>query len=227
VVLPTAAQRVRSCLAAATSYDVVWDGGAQPVHLSPWVTEEGDLVVHDVLGTPLGDRLAAEGTDLLVCVTVTDVAPLAVRDRIRGRAALSGRLTLVTDAGGEPAARLVPQSVRWQAGARPGRAARPGVDVAVPDYRAAAADPLAADEADLLLELASTPGLVAGIAGHLPACVVVQPGRPPVPLRVDRDGVVLRVEGPDRAVDARLPFGVDATTPALAWAAVEQLLARV
>ncbi|WP_336922195.1 hypothetical protein [Aquipuribacter sp. SD81] len=167
------------------------------------------------------ERLASgrDGGRLPVVLTVTDVSPLAVRERVRGRAALAGAL--------HADGRLVPDLVRWQPAVRPGGRARPAAAVDLAAYRGASPDPLAADEADLLLALAAAPGLVAGLAGLLPACVVVDPERPPVPVRLDRDGVVLRVAGAGRSVDARLAFGVDAVTPVLVWAALEELGTRV
>ncbi|MFC5381607.1 hypothetical protein [Aquipuribacter nitratireducens] len=223
------ADRVRSALAAAGSVHVSWAAGSATLDGPVCVAEDGDVVLaaDGPLGAlgPLPGREASSGTGDVV-LRVTDLAPLALRGRVRGSAELVTRVTAV-DGTARHGLRLRPHAVRWTSVPRPGQRRRPTVDVDPADYRAARPDPLAAEEADLLLGLAAAPGAVAALAAHLPACVAVSPERVPVPVRLDRHGVVLRVEGAGRSVDARLAFRHDAATPALAWAALDDLLARV
>ncbi|MDG4862337.1 DUF2470 domain-containing protein, partial [Streptomyces sp. T-3] len=133
---------------------------------------------------------------------LTDVAPVAVRDRVRARLALSGRLTLAG-----------PDTLIF----RPARVAlADGGDVRAVDaaeVAEAAPDPLAAHEAELLSHLeAGHAETLAALARLVPEQLLA--GVLHIrPIRLDRKGLVLRLEGLDTHDDVRLPFATEATGP--------------
>jgi hypothetical protein len=235
--------RARSAVEAATSVDVVWDGGGEVVDaVTPL---PGGALAWDVpASSELAERLACDlrdpelrdpdlrdpdlrdpdlrghvrGRDLGVCLAVTDLAPLAVRQRVRGRLALAGRLEVASRAAaGTRSVRLTPQEVVWQ---EPGRALR---RIAQEDYRAAEPDPLAAWEADVLLGLQRQPDLLVPITDLVRRGPGVAPSWWLVPLRLDRSGLVVRAQGPRGSRDVRLRFAHEATTVDLAWGELERL----
>lgn len=134
----------------------------------------------------------------------TDVAPLPVRCRVRGRLELTGRLDVVAAEDAEPAwaqaagtalepgrvvLRLTPRLVRLH-----GCSGEGPVDVDPAAYAQARPDPLAAHEADVLSHLCSGhPEQVRALARLLPRRVVAG-ARRVVPLRLNRHALVLRVE---------------------------------
>jgi hypothetical protein len=173
------------------------------------VTEDGDVVLLVPAASPAA-RLAdhAQGDELTAVLEITDVAPVAVPQRVRGQAWIAGWLTAVPPAQRAHYARLIAEQ-------HPGR---PSSDVAwvllrleigeayvddlwgaesvePDDFAAAEPDPLMPHEAELLQHLASSHheqmrGLCALLSEPGPACAAAE-GRA-VPLSVDRFGMRVR-----------------------------------
>lgn len=166
---------------------------------------------------------------------LTDVAPLPLRSRWRGRLELEGQLAEVPrdDAGaawqdatgggelapGRRVLRLVPQVLVLT------RFPDPPVPVCPRAYAAAVPDPLADDEAELLWHLADGhPAEVRQLAGLLPRRVSTG-ARRIVPLRLDRHALVLRVERDGADLDVPLALrSARARHPAEVVAALRALL---
>ncbi|MFC8914143.1 DUF2470 domain-containing protein [Streptomyces sp. NPDC057116] len=203
---PTEAERVRSVLSAARSLTVVSHGYRCDLVGAHRLDERGRLT----LRLPAGGHLAAAVAhaprgDLAAMLQFTDVAPTAVRDRVRARVTLSGWLT---GGGAEPgtdgvALRLDPVRVTLHTG-------DDVVFVGLDELVLAEPDPLADHEAGLLLHLTDDhPDAVARLTR------LVEPHhlhgvRRVTPVAVDRYGITLRLEHAGAHHDVRLPF-----TPAL------------
>ncbi|WP_433613403.1 DUF2470 domain-containing protein [Dactylosporangium sp. CA-139114] len=209
--LPTPAERLRSLLAAAGSLTLHVPGrrcdlvGAHRV--------EGGRILLDV------PRNALDTDDSAAVLELTDVAPTSVRSRVRARATFGGWL------GVHPAGGLVLDlaEATLQDPAY-GRDAETTVD---PDeFAAAEPDPLAHVEADLLCHLSDAhPDAVDRLARlvrphHLHGVKRV------VPVRLDRYGVVLRLEFAGRARDVRLPFPTPLNRPEEAGDRMRELYAQ-
>src|SRR5687768_11622114 len=91
--VPTPAERVRSLLSSASSLDVVAARRRVQLMDSHAVDAEGAVRI----AVPADGALALDLTDgpLPAVIEITDVAPVAMRDRIRARATLAGGLRLV------------------------------------------------------------------------------------------------------------------------------------
>lgn len=222
ITVPGPAVRARSAVEAASSVDVVWDDGSCAVVAGLAALPGGGLSWDVPDGTTLHRRLATamrEDADLGVCVGLTDLAPLAGPERVRGRLALAGWLRVAPGGGAQAGlrVRLDPVEVVWHpAGGAP-------APVDEDDYRVAEADPLASWEADLLLALQRDRGLVS----RLQRLALAGPGgrgaRSAVPTRLDRSGLVIRLALVGGSRDVRLRFPHDATTVELAWEGIAGL----
>ncbi|MFD5429863.1 DUF2470 domain-containing protein [Streptomyces sp. NPDC127084] len=231
---PTKAERVRTLVEYKASVSLTLPGARDhaPGFWEPaarTVTPEGDVVLLVPWDSPTARAAAYAQDDDLTCVMeITDIAPVAVRQRVRGRARLAGWLTA---ARGEDRGRCiellaerhpvgaVPESDGEQPAWMPVRLEVGeislddlwGAGCVNPELLAAARpDPIARHEADLLQHLHSAHGdqvralctLLGGRPGTGPAEV-----REVVPLAVDRFGLRVRLTGTDGAVlDARFDF---------------------
>ncbi|SEG73545.1 hypothetical protein SAMN05216223_109127 [Actinacidiphila yanglinensis] len=153
---------------------------------------------------------------------VTDVAPVAVPHRIRGRAWVAGWLTHVPGGGFESDAellRLEPGEISlddlW------------GTALVEPDeFAAAAPDPLAPFETEVLQHLAAAHpeevallcGMPAGSCGGSAPTAVI-------PLALDRFGLRVRCSGPAGTYDARFDFPAPVDGPAAGRRALRHLFA--
>ncbi len=151
---PTAAERVRSVLAAAESFDLVAGDRRSRLIGRHTVDAEGDLIVQLPADSGLAAGLAG-GVD--ASAEFTDVAPVALRNRVRAQLTLGGRLHVVgrrTGEGADPAgtviARLDPACVQLIEGAR-------FTLVNVAEVRVAQPDPLATHENSMLLRRLNAP----------------------------------------------------------------------
>ncbi|WP_254666083.1 DUF2470 domain-containing protein [Streptomyces sp. WMMB 322] len=193
------------------------------------VTDDGDVV----LLVPASSQAAqvaehASGDELVAVMEITDVAPVAVPRRIRGRARVAGWLTAARPGERAALARLL--SERHPAGPPAAEMAWVllrlevgeahiedlwGSDAVEPDdFAAAAPDPLAPHEAELLQHLASSHDdqmrtLCSLLGDSGPACAAE--GARAVPLALDRYGMRVRfcdLEGqpPSACFDARFEF---------------------
>ncbi|UCM86812.1 DUF2470 domain-containing protein [Streptomyces marincola] len=183
---PSAAERVRTLLASNASATLTIPGADQD-DPAAWqldhrvVAPSGDVYLLAAPGSPAA-RIAAHALDdeLTAVIELTDVAPVAVPQRIRGRGWVAGWLTTASDQERHTALRLLTD--RYPAldalpGTRPaaspaatGRVLRLEVGEAFTDdlwgachvepeeFAEAAPDPLARHEADLLQHLAAAHG---------------------------------------------------------------------
>lgn len=196
---PTSAERIRTILTAADSMTVVTDEGrtevsrlgrggmAEHIHLHP--VEYG-------AGEPGGS-----GPGIIRAVLeFTDVAPTAVRDRVRARVLLAGWLLPEGEHAGTDGSRCMEfeRAVLERAGER--------TTVGLRELMEAETDPLATCEAGMLTHMTDDHGdLVDVLLG------LVEPGRAAaarraLPLAIDRYGITLRLEYADGHEDFRLGF---------------------
>ncbi|MEV6177063.1 DUF2470 domain-containing protein [Streptomyces sp. NPDC052015] len=192
---PAAAERARSVLAASWSCAVTADGGREEFVGAHTVGEDGRVRLHVPEDSALlTASICAPRGEPSAVLEFADVAPVPVRNRIRARLWLAGwfvpedgRLTL-------HATRVV---LKQPSGA---------VVVDLDEFAAAAPDPLATAEAQLLTHLADAhPDAVERLTrlvqrDSLHGAVRVQP------LAVDRHGLTLRIERARAHGDVRLPF---------------------
>ncbi|MFD3543954.1 DUF2470 domain-containing protein [Streptomyces sp. NPDC058662] len=209
---PTAAERVRSILAAAHSMTVVTDGLRTEVRHLDGTDVLGGLHLHPAdpaAGLPPAPR---SGDRPAIRLEFTDIAPTPVRDRVRARVTVLGRLlTPYADTGADFAA-------------GPGAAAETGrstcvefeeavletddgfASVGLEELDAACPDPLAGYEAGMLTHLLDDHSdlvtLLLRLVEPLPATAVVRA----LPLALDRYGITLRLEERRGHHDVRLPF---------------------
>lgn len=204
---PTDAERVRSILAAAHSMTAVTGGLRTEVrHL-----EDGDPMgrLHLHPAEPGGDAEHRPAIRL----EFTDVAPTPVRDRVRARVTIVGRL--LTPHALDVSAGLANDSGSGSGSGSStcmefGQAVLETADglsyVGLEELDAARPDPLAPYEAGMLTHLLDDhPDLVTlllRLVQPLPAASVVRA----LPVAMDRYGITLRLEERHGHRDVRLPF---------------------
>lgn len=207
---PTAAERARTLIEGNSSAVVAIPGleSAEPYAMVPsrWAADaRGDLLLTLPAGSPAARAARyAQDDELTAVLELTDVAPVAVADRIRARVRIAGWLT--------PAGRrALPGRLRLEVG-DVWLEDRWGTRRVEPDdFAAAAPDPLAAREAELLQHLA------AAHSTQLAELVVLVDGRPgagrvhAVPLALNRFELRVRFGGAGTAFDASFAFPVPVT----------------
>lgn len=227
---PGAAERMRTLVESNASAALVIPG-AEPVG-PQWpgqgccesraVTPEGDVFLLVPAASPAARAAAhARDGDLAAVMEITDVAPVAVPHRIRGRAEVAGWLTPVS--GGERAACARLLAERHPSGPLPGAAWTPlrlevgegwigdlrGEGHVEPDeFAAASPDPLARHEAELLQHLAAAHddllrGLCSLLGERERACGAWEAV---VPVALDRFGLRVRFRADGRSFDALFGF---------------------
>lgn len=200
------AQRLRTIVAAATSLELRTPGHRADLVNRHTLDPSGRIR----LDLPVNSRLATDITrqrEVTAVVEITDLAPTPVRERVRGRGTFSGWLTPVT-----PGATGDHEDLTVEFDLAAVELSVDGATTAVDpaDFAAAEPDPLAVEEAELLCHLdRHHPRTVESL------CQLVAPRhrhgvRRVVPLRLDRHGLVLRLERMSGHRDVRLGF-----TPAL------------
>ena len=212
---PTAAERARTILATATSLTVT--AGPLRAHLAgpPRYDAAGRLTIEVPDGSELWGTRGSPGV-----VEVTDVAPVAMRERVRGRLAMAGWLAPAAGGPGRVVA-FAPVAARLMEGLTGRVTALSGGALA-----AAAPDPLAGTEADMLCHLAGVHRDVVDRLARLIPAAHLQGVCAVLPLRLDRCGLVLRLQyAGDRQRDVRLPFGAPLRTAADAPDRMRELLA--
>ncbi|WP_418960161.1 DUF2470 domain-containing protein [Streptomyces tritici] len=215
---PTAAERVRSVLAQAESLSLTTQGQSYDLIGMLSVGPGGRISLHPPADSPLAVRVAtAPLGGLAALLDFTDIAPTAMRERVRARVTLSGWLTPAeADASGGPVRLdLARVTLRTPAGAE---------DVALDAYAVAEPDALAVEEAAMLTHLADAhEDLVAELL--LLAGPQVPPGVLRVaPLAVDRYGLTLRCEYERGHCDLRFLFGAPVRDGAEAGEQIRRLL---
>ncbi|GAA4930788.1 DUF2470 domain-containing protein [Streptomyces coeruleoprunus] len=215
---PTAAVRVRSVLARAVSLSLTTEGRAYDLIGMHSVSRRGRIALHPPTDSPLGAQVAhAPRGSLAALLEFTDIAPTAVRDRVRARVTVAGWLAPDGRGGGT--------SLRVDIAHVTLRTAAGSVEVGLDELTLAEPDPLAVEEAAMLTHLADAhedmvAGLVA-LAGHR-----VPPGfTRVVPLALDRHGITLRCEYPGSRCDVRLLFPEPAEDATAAGERIRRFLA--
>ncbi|MEU8885182.1 DUF2470 domain-containing protein [Streptomyces hydrogenans] len=213
----TAAEQVRSVLARALSLSLTLGGQTYDLLGAHTVGARGRITLHPPADTPLTDHLALAPADALDArIDLTDIAPTALRDRVRARVTLAGRLA--------PATPGDPGSLRLDLARVVLRTGTGTHEVAPGAYTLAAPDPLALEEAALLTHLADAHAdlvseLVDRAGSRLPHGVVRA-----LPLAMDRHAVSLRCEYGEGHCDLRLLFPGEARDAAEAGDMVRRLL---
>ncbi|KOY55749.1 DUF2470 domain-containing protein [Streptomyces sp. XY332] len=190
---PTDAERVRSILAAAHSMTVVTDGLRSEVRHLDGSDPMGRLHLHPA--EPGGDGEHRPSIRL----EFTDIAPTPVRDRVRARVTVLGRLlSPYTDAGADSTCMEFGRAVLETAEGRS--------YVGLEELDAGRPDPLAPFEGGMLTHLlddhAELVTLLLRLVRPLPAGAVSRV----LPLAMDRYGITLRLEQRRGHHDVRLPF---------------------
>jgi hypothetical protein len=215
---PTPAELVRSVLAAARSLTLTTEGHRvdlvglhtlrAPDRLLLTVPAESHLA-QEIAATPEGALAAA--------VEFTDVAPVAVPDRIRARVRLDGRLSRAAE---DPSAyRFAIASAALE---HAGRTA----DVEPDELARAEPDPLAETEAEILAHLAGAHAGAVELLAQLVEPRLLAGVTRVDPLRLDRYGIVLRLQRVNGRHDVRLPFPTPLCNPAHGVVRLRTLLAR-
>lgn len=211
--------RIRSMLVAADSLTLHIPGVEAYVVGRHVVTSDGRLRIDLPAGCDLAEHLAHQ-RETVAMVEVTDLAPTPVRDRVRGRATLTGWLVTETATTGIDQELLTVLDLATAELTVDGRTACVDAD----EFAAAQPDPLAAVEADLLCHLDHHhPRTVEGLSRLIPARHL-QGVRQVRPVRLDRHGVVLRLELSRGDRDVRLTFRTPLRHPDELGAQIEALL---
>ncbi|MFB8382649.1 DUF2470 domain-containing protein [Streptomyces rubiginosohelvolus] len=210
--MPSAAERTRTLVQSTCSALLVVPGldlaRAEPlIPDSRSVGPEGDVFLEFAADSPaVRAATHAQGDELTAVLEITDVAPVSVPHRIRGRAWISGWLTSVPGIA-EPGRMML----RLEFGEAYVDDLWGAEDIEPEDFRDAAPDPLVLHEAELLQHLASAHDeqmrTLCGLLGERTAraCAPNQPGA--VPVALDRFGLRVRfIEGRDACFDARFEF---------------------
>ncbi|SDK28537.1 DUF2470 domain-containing protein [Streptomyces indicus] len=192
---PTAAERVRTLLTTAQSMTVVTDGRAEEVHRLDGTDAMGRVHLHD----PAEAALHPEAERTPVRLEFTDIAPTAVRDRLRARLTVTGILEA-------PYAAHSTESFCMEYGQALLETPQGRSFVTLEQLHAVTTDPLATCEAGMLTHLVDRHGELVPLLVRL----VTPHPRPGVqrvvPLALDRYGLTLRLEYAHTHVDERLPF---------------------
>ncbi|UQX03511.1 DUF2470 domain-containing protein [Streptomyces sp. RerS4] len=199
---PTDAERVRSVLAAAHSMTVVTDGVREEVRHLDGSDVLGRLHLHPAAPSAGHPAPALPDVRPAIRLEFTDIAPTPVRDRVRARVTVVGRLlTPYADESAEPGATTCVEY---------GQAILETADgtsyIGLEELDDAWPDPLAPYEAGMLTHLLDDhPELVTlllRLVHPLPTAAVVRA----LPLALDRYGITLRLEERRGHTDVRLPF---------------------
>ncbi|RPK34080.1 hypothetical protein EES40_34940 [Streptomyces sp. ADI93-02] len=168
---------------------------------------EGDLFLGFPVDSPVVRAATrAQGDELTAVLEITDVAPVSVPHRIRGRARIAGWLTAVPG---------LAQPGRMMLRLETGEASVDdlwGFEEVEPEaFRDAVADPLVTHEAELLQHLHAAHGeqmaTLSALLGNRSECGCEDHGLDAVPVALDRFGLRVRfVEGPGACFDARFEF---------------------
>lgn len=233
---PSAAERVRTLVESSLTATLTIPGTESAVR-DPWgswaagsraVTDDGDVVLLLPADAPAARAAAyAQDDDVSTVMEITDVAPVAVPHRVRGRAWVAGWLTAVRNADRAACARMLAERQPAFAGAAEAlsgtarmllrlEVGEAYVDdlwgeghVEQEDFAAARPDPLVRHEAELLQHLAAAHGdRMRGLSSLLGE----DRGRlcgawnQVAPLALDRFGLRVRFAGRPGCFDARFEF---------------------
>ncbi|SCL26224.1 Protein of unknown function [Micromonospora inyonensis] len=214
----TAAERMRTLLAGTESLTLRTPDHRAELAGRHTVDPAGRLRLTLPADSRVARHLLAAG-EVAAQVEVTGLAPVPMRDRVRSRATLSGWLTAADPGGADVSARLdlVTAELVDADGDAP---------VDPEDLAAARPDPLAAAEADLLRHLGDDGQQTVRTLAQLVPGPLRREARRIHPLRLDRCGLVLRLESATGHRDVRLPFTRSLRGPDQVPAEIARLLAR-
>lgn len=199
---PGNAERIRSVIAAARSLSLTADDRCYDLVDMHSVDRKGALLLHAPADSPLAAQSAhAPRGDLTALLEFTDIAPTGVRDRVRAKVTLAGRLV---PAGARAGARTLVLRLDLARAAieRRGRVEHVGPD----ELARAEPDVLAAHESSMLLHLTDDHQDVVDRLTLLTDPEVRREALSVRPLALDRFGVVLRVEHARGHTDTRIAF---------------------
>lgn len=197
-------QRARTILATSTSAHVTGAGVDEPLG------QPADRLVLCAEPVAPGERAHP------VVVEVADAAPLTTRERIRGRVRISGPAVTLAGCG---ALHVHPREVVLLADGQQ-------VDIDVEELLAAEPDPLHTVEASTLAHLEARHADVVVTLTRLVDARLRQGVVRVWPYRLDRHGLVLRLEYATGHADHRLPFREPLGSPEQLPAAMTALIAQ-
>ncbi|MDT0381727.1 DUF2470 domain-containing protein [Streptomyces sp. DSM 42041] len=199
---PSSAERLRSAVAAAESLSLTTHSTAYDLIGMHTVDGRGRVHLHAPADSPLTvEALCAPHGLLTARLDFTDIAPTPVRDRVRARVTLSGRLEAAAE-------QSVPDAVvlRFDTARAELRRAEVTEEVGPDVLARARPDVLATQEAPMLTHLHEDHR---DIVAHLAQLAGVRPASPParvLPYAIDRYGITLRAEDGDGHTDLRIRF---------------------
>ncbi|MCX4825329.1 DUF2470 domain-containing protein [Streptomyces sp. NBC_01142] len=215
---PTSGERIRTILAAAQSMTVVTDDHRTEVSRTAGPHPQGQIHLCTPASTPRGTGRETQmgsgtnthadpeaGTDappwgcVAASLEFTDIAPTAVRDRVRARVTVFGWLA----ASGEDATDG-DQCLEFSHAVL--ETANGKVTVGPAELMAAPEDPLATCEAGMLTHLVDDHEDVVSLLVRLVDARFLKGAERIVPLAIDRYGITLRIERGRGSLDVRLPF---------------------
>lgn len=210
--MPSAAERTRTLVQSTCSSvllvpGVDTAGSDQLMPLSRSVGPEGDLFLEFPAESPVVRAAThAQDDELSAVLELTDVAPVSVPHRIRGRAWVTGWLTALPGMAG-PGRTLL----RLEAGEVYVDDLWGAEEVDPDDFRDAAADPLVEHEVELLQHMAAAHGeqmsTLSTLLGGRTAQDRAAQDLTVAPVALDRHGLRVRFrEGGGRCFDARFEF---------------------
>ncbi|MGW3630365.1 DUF2470 domain-containing protein [Streptomyces sp. NPDC005122] len=214
VTRPTPAERVQSILYAAQSMTVVSDGSHAEVHRLDGTSAMGRVHLH----APAENAPAGAGPRVPVRLEFTDIAPTAVRDRLRARVTLTGLLAA-------PYSNESPRSACMEFGQAVVEDSEGRRFVTLDELEAACPDPMATSEASMLTHLVDSHEELVPLLLRLVRPRPVRGMIRAVPLAMDRYGVTLRLEYPTAQRDVRLPFATPVSDIDQAGPRIRALLA--
>jgi hypothetical protein len=217
---PSAAELVRSLLVAARSLTLTTEGHRVEL-VGLHSVEAPDRLL---LNVPAESHLSAQiasvpDGDMPATVEFTDVAPVAVPDRVRARVLLGGWLSVAGDGTGPADLCFKTATAELERGGHV-------VDVDLDDLASAEPDPLAETEAELLTHLAGAHGDAVELLSRLVKPRLLYGVTRVDPLRLDRYGIVLRLQRASGLHDVRLAFPTPLCNPAHGILQLRTLLVR-
>ncbi|WP_328971852.1 DUF2470 domain-containing protein [Streptomyces sp. NBC_00239] len=192
---PTRAERVRSVLLAAHSMSVVTDGRREEVRRLEPVGVMGHMRLH----APGDEAQATAGERVPVRMEFTDIAPTAVRDRVRARVTVTGLLT-------GPYRPDATEITHVEFGQAVIEDAAGRAYVTLDELEAASADPLATAEASMLTHLVDDHAELVPLLLRLVPDLRTTGLLRALPVAMDRYGITLRLEYALGHDDVPLPF---------------------
>jgi hypothetical protein len=221
---PSAAELVRSVLAAARSLTLTTEAHRVELVGLHSIESPGRLLLNVPAETHLSSEIAvAPYGDVAATVEFSDVSPVSVPDRIRARVVLGGWLA---PAGDRPAAQEGMTALSFESATVELEHGGQWVDVDPDDLALAEPDPLAETEAEILIHLAGAHGDAVELLAQLVDVRLLNGVTRVDPLRLDRYGVVLRLQRAGGTHDVRLAFPSPLRNPAHGVVQLRTLLAR-